>query len=94
MGFGLIHRGYQAARHRILGSSPSVLYPGPMTCRTTNVGVLLRSASPHSAFSSPVLSSVVGALGRKALRSLDLTRLFQGTKTRALRGFCPLNSNR
>ncbi len=27
-------------------------------------------------------------------RTLDLTALFQGTKTRALRGFCPLNNNR
>jgi len=38
--------------------------------------------------------SVVGAPGRNAVRTLDLTALFQGTKTRALRGFCPLNNNR
>ncbi len=31
---------------------------------------------------------------RQCSTSRDLTRLFQGTKIRALRGFCPLNSNR
>ena len=38
--------------------------------------------------------SVVGGLGGNALRTLDLTCSFHGTKTRAVRGFCPVNSYR
>ena len=37
---------------------------------------------------------LIGGLDRSAVRTLDLTWLFQGAKTRALRGFCPLNSDR
>ena len=74
--------------------STSIPYPGSMTCRSNNVDGLQRSAAFCSASSALDLSSVVGAPGRKVLRTNDLTRLFQGTKTRAVRGFRPLNSNR
>jgi hypothetical protein len=38
--------------------------------------------------------SVVGATGRNAERTLDLTWVFQGTAIRALRGSRPLNTDR
>ena len=94
MGSQLIPGSSEAAAPKVLSTPASFPYPLVMTQRSPGNSATYRSESLFRSSTRVACSTVVGAPGFNAKGTLGLTWLFQGTKTRALRSFCPLNSNR
>ena len=84
----------ETSASKVLSTWASFPYPVSMTQRSTGFGATHRPESSLSRLQSRVVYRPRGLPASTWAVTRVLTELFQGTKTRALRGFCPLNSHR